>query len=336
MRSSDSQIAASRPTSASRGASFLAAAGGSAVGLCLGLESSQRLRGAPDAGRRARVRRRRSSPPISRSRRTTTVRIVTPELEFGQGMFTSLPLILADELGADWERVEVRQSWADERFINPLKGIQATGRSMSVRGQYDLLRKLGATARVLLCQAAAHDVGRGALPTAPRARARSCTGRARRRGSFGSLVAAGGGAARARRGDAPARRRADAHRSRRAAQGRAREGHRHGRIRRRRAPAGDARRHHRARARSSAARSLPSTRRKAACDARGRGSGQARRTPSPSWPRISGRHRMPCRRSSAQFCRRAERSRSTRRPCRSPGDALWTSPASSRVERGDV
>ena len=36
-----------------------------------------------------------------------------------------------------------------------MKGIQATGRSMSVRGQYELLRRLGATARLLLCQAAA-------------------------------------------------------------------------------------------------------------------------------------------------------------------------------------
>lgn len=85
------------------------------------------------------------------------VHIVTPDLEFGQGVFTSLPLILADELGADWEQVDVRQSWASEHFINPMKGIQATGRSMSVRGQYELLRRLGALARAMLCQAAASE-----------------------------------------------------------------------------------------------------------------------------------------------------------------------------------
>ena len=128
---------------------FIGVAGGSAAGLCLGLEIP-----AAEADGTTTF----ADPQLAAYLEITpdnAVRIVTPELEFGQGVFTSLPLILADELGADWERVEVRQSWADERFINPLKGIQATGRSMSVRGQYALLRKLGATARLLLCQAAA-------------------------------------------------------------------------------------------------------------------------------------------------------------------------------------
>ena len=83
------------------------------------------------------------------------VRIALPDAELGQGAYTTLPLILADELGADWERVEVRQSGADDRLANPMKGFQATGRSLSVRGYYPLLRRLGATARELLCSAAA-------------------------------------------------------------------------------------------------------------------------------------------------------------------------------------
>jgi len=84
-----------------------------------------------------------------------TVRVAMPEAELGQGAYSTLPLILADELGADWARVEVRQTGADDRLANPMKGFQATGRSMSVRGYYPVLRRLGATARELLCGAAA-------------------------------------------------------------------------------------------------------------------------------------------------------------------------------------
>ncbi len=159
----------------------LRVAGGSAASLCLGLDVVAASAEATRFG----------EPQLAAYLEITAdgaVRIVTPELEFGQGVFTSLPLILADELGADWERVEVRQSWADEAFINPLKGIQATGRSMSVRGQHDLLRKLGATARILLCQAAAREW---------RVEATDCTTRAGevvhrpsgRHAGFGSLVA---------------------------------------------------------------------------------------------------------------------------------------------------
>ncbi len=145
--------------------SFVIAAGGSAAGLWLALRPAPA--GAGAAADTAPVVP--GSPGADWPSRQLAayleitadgaVRIVNPELEVGQGVHTSLPLILADELGADWTRVEVRQSWADDSFINPMKGIQATGRSMSVRGQYELLRKLGATARILLCQAAAAQWG---------------------------------------------------------------------------------------------------------------------------------------------------------------------------------
>jgi len=128
---------------------FIAA--GSAAGLCLALDLPEAV-----AGTFSEHTQLAAFLEITPE---NVVRIVTPDLEFGQGVFTSLPLILADELGADWERVEVRQSWADERFVNPGKGIQATGRSMSVRGQFDLLRRLGATARMLLSEAAAREWG---------------------------------------------------------------------------------------------------------------------------------------------------------------------------------
>jgi len=139
----------------------LGLAGQVATGLCLGLEL------VPDAtAQNASVPGIAAAPP-----RTTfnepqlaawleilpdnTVRIALPEAELGQGAYSALPLILADELGADWARVQVRQTGADDRLANPMKGFQATGRSMSVRGYYPVLRRLGATARELLCAAAA-------------------------------------------------------------------------------------------------------------------------------------------------------------------------------------
>ncbi|MBL8225001.1 MAG: xanthine dehydrogenase family protein molybdopterin-binding subunit [Chromatiales bacterium] len=85
--------------------------------------------------------------------------IALPDAEMGQGVYTGLPLILADELGADWSRVEVRHSGADDRLANPMKGFQATGRSLSTRGYYALLRRVGATARVLFTGAAAAQLG---------------------------------------------------------------------------------------------------------------------------------------------------------------------------------
>ncbi|QOJ31963.1 MAG: xanthine dehydrogenase family protein molybdopterin-binding subunit [Gammaproteobacteria bacterium] len=128
---------------------FVVVTGASAAGLWLGLRPAPAGAAADPAWTEPRL------AAYLEIRGDGSVIIVDPELEVGQGVHTSLPLILADELGADWERVEVRQSWADERFINPMKGIQATGRSMSVRGHYQSLRELGATARSLLCQAAA-------------------------------------------------------------------------------------------------------------------------------------------------------------------------------------
>lgn len=82
--------------------------------------------------------------------------ITTPMCEMGQGITHSLPLILAEELEADWTNVRVVLSPGDPLFASPAKGTQATGRSMSVRGYYDVLREVGAAARVMLQRAAAN------------------------------------------------------------------------------------------------------------------------------------------------------------------------------------
>ncbi|NQV30235.1 MAG: xanthine dehydrogenase family protein molybdopterin-binding subunit [Candidatus Marinimicrobia bacterium] len=80
-----------------------------------------------------------------------TVTIVMPRSEMGQKIFTALPMILAEELEADWDKVRVVQG-----DFNPVFGSQTTGGSASVRTHYDRLREAGATARTMLEQAAAN------------------------------------------------------------------------------------------------------------------------------------------------------------------------------------
>lgn len=82
------------------------------------------------------------------------VTIVTPGAEMGQGVSSSLPKIVAEELGADWAKVEVRLSGVDPAFNNP-RGRQRSANSDAVTSYYDPLRKVGASAREMLVAVAA-------------------------------------------------------------------------------------------------------------------------------------------------------------------------------------
>lgn len=75
--------------------------------------------------------------------------------EMGQGSHTALAMILADELEADWQQVQVRQGGARQEFVNPMLHLQLTVASAAVRGFYDILRKAGAAGRTVLVKAAA-------------------------------------------------------------------------------------------------------------------------------------------------------------------------------------
>jgi isoquinoline 1-oxidoreductase beta subunit len=89
-----------------------------------------------------------------------SVSIVVPSAELGQGVYTSLPMLLAEELDADWSRTSVRLAPADPAFGNPARGgVQVTGASDSVVGYFELLRRLGASARDMLVRAAAAEWG---------------------------------------------------------------------------------------------------------------------------------------------------------------------------------
>ncbi|MBV5295168.1 MAG: xanthine dehydrogenase family protein molybdopterin-binding subunit [Curvibacter lanceolatus] len=84
---------------------------------------------------------------------STTITI--NRLDFGQGVQTSLPMILADELGADWSRVNSVHGSNDPAYVDPLFGMHITGGSGSIAHSYTQYRELGARARAMLVQAAA-------------------------------------------------------------------------------------------------------------------------------------------------------------------------------------
>ena len=88
--------------------------------------------------------------------RAGKVTFVMPHIEMGQGTHTSLPMLIAEELEVDVDKVAVEHSPPDDKlYVNPLVGYQLTGASTAIRGMYVPLRQAGATARVMLVTAAA-------------------------------------------------------------------------------------------------------------------------------------------------------------------------------------
>jgi isoquinoline 1-oxidoreductase beta subunit len=84
--------------------------------------------------------------------------LVMPQVEMGQGIYTGVATILAEELDADFSSIVLEHAPPDEKlYANPAFGIQATGGSTSVRAFWKPLRSAGATARAMLIQAAAHQ-----------------------------------------------------------------------------------------------------------------------------------------------------------------------------------
>jgi isoquinoline 1-oxidoreductase subunit beta len=88
--------------------------------------------------------------------RQGTITLIMPQVEMGQGIYTSISMILAEELDANWERVKVEHAPpSDLLYGNPIFQIQATGGSTSVRAWWIPIRKASATARAMLVAAAA-------------------------------------------------------------------------------------------------------------------------------------------------------------------------------------
>jgi len=84
-----------------------------------------------------------------------TVTIVVNHSEMGQGVYTSLPMLINEELEADWGSIKVESAPVDPVYNHTAFGMQMTGGSTSVWSEYDRLRKVGAAAREMLVSAAA-------------------------------------------------------------------------------------------------------------------------------------------------------------------------------------
>ncbi|MBS0378530.1 MAG: xanthine dehydrogenase family protein molybdopterin-binding subunit [Proteobacteria bacterium] len=116
--------------------------------------------------------------------------LVMPQVEMGQGVYTSVALILAEELDADYSRVVLEHAPpSDKLYGNPIFGIQVTGNSNSIRAFWVPLRRAGAAARAMLVTAAAQrwhvdpascTAAQGEVVHAPSGR----------KAAYGSLVAA--------------------------------------------------------------------------------------------------------------------------------------------------
>ncbi|WP_423597918.1 molybdopterin cofactor-binding domain-containing protein [Roseateles sp. MS654] len=116
------------------------------------------------------------------------VTVVCGSAEMGQGVLTAIPMMLAEELDADWTLVSVEQAPANTAYNNPMFGMQATGGSTTVRAHWTPVRQAGAAARQMLVAAAAQQwkVDASSLRT----ERGHVVGPNGRKASYGSLVEA--------------------------------------------------------------------------------------------------------------------------------------------------
>src|SRR5216683_3113777 len=82
--------------------------------------------------------------------------LTMPYVEMGQGTYTSIPMLIAEELEVELKQVRLEHAPPNEKlYANPLLGVQATGNSNAIRGAWQPLRQAGASARTMLVAAAA-------------------------------------------------------------------------------------------------------------------------------------------------------------------------------------
>ena len=105
--------------------------------------------------------------PSSASQGDGQIVLTMPYVEMGQGTYTSIPMLIAEELEVELKQVRLEHAPPNEKlYANPLLGVQATGNSNAIRGAWQPLRQAGATARTMLLAAAAEALERrsGVLP----------------------------------------------------------------------------------------------------------------------------------------------------------------------------
>jgi isoquinoline 1-oxidoreductase beta subunit len=84
-----------------------------------------------------------------------SVTVISAHSEMGQGVYTSLPMLLNEELEADWSKIRVEPAPVDKVYNHPVFGMQMTGGSTTSPAEWARYRQMGATARVMLVEAAA-------------------------------------------------------------------------------------------------------------------------------------------------------------------------------------
>jgi isoquinoline 1-oxidoreductase beta subunit len=131
---------------------FLKTAGAATGGLVLGfmLPGANRFANAADARVYAPNAFLRVAPD-------NTITVIVNRLEFGQGVHTSLPMLIAEELDADWSQMRGELAPAGDVYKDPAFGIQITGGSGSIARGFIQYREIGARARAMLVAAAAEQ-----------------------------------------------------------------------------------------------------------------------------------------------------------------------------------
>ncbi|MDW8430519.1 MAG: xanthine dehydrogenase family protein molybdopterin-binding subunit, partial [Sutterellaceae bacterium] len=117
-----------------------------------------------------------------------SVTVLINKLEFGQGVMTALPMLIAEELDCDWNRVRAEHAPAAQVYAHPGFGIQMTGGSTSVSSSFNQFRLIGATARDMLLTAAAQQWGVDKARLDTRDGMVIEIGGQKRRASYGSLA----------------------------------------------------------------------------------------------------------------------------------------------------
>jgi len=84
-----------------------------------------------------------------------TVTVFVNKSEMGQGVYTALPMLIAEELDCDWKKVRAEPAPVAAIYNNPMSGMQMTGGSTSIRTEWQRMREVGAAARLMLVAAAA-------------------------------------------------------------------------------------------------------------------------------------------------------------------------------------
>jgi isoquinoline 1-oxidoreductase subunit beta len=131
---------------------FLAASLAAGGGLLLSMKLSLPARGAAPAISREVI------GAFIRIDRDGRVHLTMPYIEMGQGTYTSISMLIAEELEVDLDQVQYEHAPPNDKFYaNPLLGFQATGGSTAVRASWEPLRKAGAAARMMLVAAAAEE-----------------------------------------------------------------------------------------------------------------------------------------------------------------------------------